>query len=74
MRLRLACAVSLIAIGGGIDNVFSPAGMYQWGTNLLIAAGVVLCGLAKGRGQASARADELSGFESDSEPALAAHD
>ncbi len=50
MRLRLACAISLIAIGGGIDNVFSPAGMYQWGTNLLVAAGVVLCGLAKGRG------------------------
>ena len=38
MRLRLACAVSLIAIGGRIDNVFSSAGMYQWGTNLLVAA------------------------------------
>lgn len=25
MRLRLACAVSLIAVGGAINNVLSPA-------------------------------------------------
>ena len=74
MRLRLACAVSLIAIGGGINNIFSPAGMYQWGADLLIVAGVVLCGLAKGRQQASARAGDWNGFGSDSRPTLAGND
>ena len=74
MRLRLACVVSLLAVGGGINNVFSPAGLNQWGGDLLIVAGVVLCGLAKGREQVSARAGDLNGFESDSQPTLTVHD
>jgi len=48
--------------------------MYQWGADLLMAAGVVLCGLAKGREQASARAGDLNGFESDSRQTLAVND
>ena len=68
MRLRVACAVTLIAVGGVINNVFGPAGMYQWGADLLMAAGVVLCGQAKGREQASVPAGDLNGFESVSRP------
>lgn len=50
MRLRLAngtalAGLTLLLVGGGVNNVRDLAGMYQWAARLLIVAGVVFCGV-----------------------------